>query len=94
MLYMGRLYMKENNAFLFVGNMPSFGCLLDDVLSISSEEWARYRDRRVGVAAGKTDTIPLIYDNKHRCPARKHFFQNPPPTPPICRYSYYGRSIV
>jgi hypothetical protein len=63
---MGRLYMKENNAFLFVGNMPSFGCLLDDVLSISSEEWVRYRDRRVGVAAGKTDTIPLIYDKKHR----------------------------
>lgn len=58
--------MKENNAFLFVGNMPSFKDLLDEVSSIPEEEWVRYMDRRVGVAAGKTDTIPLIYDKKHR----------------------------
>ena len=62
--------MKENNAFLFVGKMPSFKDLLDDVSSIPQEEWVRYRDRKVGIAAEKTDTIPLIYDNKHRIESR------------------------
>lgn len=60
--------MKENKAFLFVGNMPSFDNLLNDVLSLTQEDWSRYKKRKTagGAAAENTDTIPLVYDLKHR----------------------------
>ena len=58
--------MKENEAFLFVGDMPSFDCLLADVLSLTNEDWLKYGDRKIGSAAANTNTIPLIYDTQHR----------------------------
>ena len=60
--------MKENEAFFFVGNMPSFNGLLNEVLSLTQEDWLGYRKRKTagGVAAENTDTIPLMYDLKHR----------------------------
>jgi hypothetical protein len=60
--------MKENEAFLFIGNMPSFNELLDEVLSITHEDWSKYKERKNagGLAAENTDTIPLVYDTKHR----------------------------
>ena len=60
--------MKENNAFLFVGDMPLFHDLLNDVLSLTQKDWSEYRERKRvgGAAAENTDTIPLVYDLKHR----------------------------
>ena len=60
--------MKENEAFLLIGDMPSFGELLNDVLSLTQEDWVEYKKRKAagGVAAENTDTIPLVYDLKHR----------------------------
>lgn len=60
--------MKENEAFLFVGDMPSFDELLRDVLSLTPKDWLKYRERKKqgGAAAANTDTIPLIYDLRHR----------------------------
>ncbi len=60
--------MKENDSFLFVGNMPLFGELLDEVLSLTQKDWLSYKERKAagGAAAENTDTIPLIYDLKHR----------------------------
>jgi hypothetical protein len=60
--------MKENESFLFLGQMPLFNELLDEVLSLTDEEWTKYDDRKKtrGAASAKTDTIPLIYDLKHR----------------------------
>lgn len=68
MLSMERLDMKENNSFLFIGEMPSFGELLDDVLSLTQKDWLEYKKRKAagGAAAENTDTIPLVYDLKHR----------------------------
>jgi hypothetical protein len=60
--------MKEKEAFLFIGNMPSFDPLLSEVLSLTYEDWSKYRERKTagGLAAENTDTIPLVYDIKHR----------------------------
>lgn len=58
--------MKENEAFLFVGDMQSFDCLLADVLSLTNEDWLKYMDRKTGAASANTDTIPLVYDTQHR----------------------------
>ena len=60
--------MKENDAFFFIGNMPSFDGLLNEVLSLTQEDWLGYRKRKTagGAAAENTDTIPLVYDLKHR----------------------------
>lgn len=60
--------MKENNAFLFIGDMPSFAGLLGEVLDLSIEDWTKYTERKKtgGVASKTTDTIPLMYDTKHR----------------------------
>jgi hypothetical protein len=60
--------MKENDAFLFVGNMPSFNSLLNETLSLTPEDWKKYKERKAarGAAAENTDTIPLIYDIKQR----------------------------
>ena len=60
--------MKENNSFLLIGDMPSFGELLNEVLSLTQKDWMEYRKRKAagGVAAENTDTIPLVYDLKHR----------------------------
>lgn len=58
--------MKENEAFLFVGDMPLFDDLLNDVLSITPKDWLKYRDRKTGAASANTDTIPLVYDTKQR----------------------------
>ena len=65
---MGRLYVKENNSFLFVGEMPLFKDLLNDVLSLTQEECTYYKKRKSagGAAAENTDTIPLVYDLEHR----------------------------
>ena len=60
--------MKENEAFLYVGEMLLFDGLLKNVLSITQEDWLGYRKRKAagGAAAENTDTIPLMYDLKHR----------------------------
>jgi hypothetical protein len=65
---MGRLDMKENNSFLLIGDMPSFDELLNEVLSLTQKDWMEYKKRKAagGVAAENTDTIPLVYDLKHR----------------------------
>lgn len=72
MLYMGKLDMKENDSFLFVGKIPSFKELLDDVLSLTQKDWLDYKKRKLagGAAAENTDTIPLVYDLKHRIDSR------------------------
>ena len=59
--------MKENNSFLFIGNMPLFSELLDEVSSLTEKDWLSYKERKSagGAAAENTDTIPLIYDPKH-----------------------------
>lgn len=60
--------MKENQAFLYIEKMSSFNELLSDVLSLSSEDWSKYKERKKagGPAAYNTETIPLVYDTKHR----------------------------
>jgi hypothetical protein len=60
--------MKENEAFLFIGKMPLFDDLLNDVLSITPKDWLKYKERKKsgGVASYNTDTIPLMYDALHR----------------------------
>jgi aspartyl/asparaginyl beta-hydroxylase (cupin superfamily) len=69
---MGKLDMKENDSFLFVGKMPSFKELLDEVLSLTQKDWLDYKKRKLagGAAAENTDTIPLVYDLKHRINSR------------------------
>jgi quercetin dioxygenase-like cupin family protein len=69
---MGKLDMKENDSFLFIGKMPSFKELLDDVLSLTQKDWLDYKQRKSagGAAAENTDTIPLVYDLKHRIDSR------------------------
>jgi quercetin dioxygenase-like cupin family protein len=65
---MERLHMKENKAFQCIGEMPLFDKLLNDVLLLTEEDWTEYGDRKKtrGAASANTDTIPLIYDLKHR----------------------------
>jgi hypothetical protein len=65
---MGRLSMKENEAFSYIGKMPLFENLLKSVLSLTQEDWLGYKKRKTagGAAAENTDTIPLVYDLKHR----------------------------
>lgn len=48
--------------------MPAFEDLLDEVLSLGLEDWSSYTKRKTagGAAAENTDTIPLMYDVKHR----------------------------
>ena len=60
--------MKENDAFLFIGDMPSFDKLLNKTISLTPEDWKKYKERKAagGAAAEKTDTIPLVYDLKQR----------------------------
>lgn len=60
--------MKESKSFQFVGEMPMFDRLLEDVSSLTDEDWTEYDDRkkRRGAASINTDTIPLIYDTKQR----------------------------
>ena len=60
--------MKENNAFFFIGDMPSFAGLLNEVLNLTTEDWTRYTERKKtgGIASKNTHTIPLMYDKKHR----------------------------
>jgi hypothetical protein len=58
--------MRENQPFLFVGNMPSFDDLLGDVLSMTPRDWFKYKERKNtgGAASYNSDTIPLVYDTK------------------------------
>jgi aspartyl/asparaginyl beta-hydroxylase (cupin superfamily) len=60
--------MKENNAFFFVGYIPSFDDLLNEVLALTTKDWVAYTKRKIagGAAAENTETIPLVYDIKHR----------------------------
>lgn len=60
--------MKENDAFFFIGNIPSFKHLLNEVLELTLEDWVEYTKRKIagGAAAENTDTIPLMYDLEHR----------------------------
>ena len=60
--------MKENEAFQFIGNMPQFEDLLRDVLCLKDKDWSEYIERKRvgGLAAENTETIPLVYDTKHR----------------------------
>jgi hypothetical protein len=81
--------MKENNAFLFIGDMPSFAGLLDEVLVLTTEDWTKYTERKKtgGVASKTTETIPLMYDTKHRINS-KILHQN------YERFSMYIEEIV
>lgn len=60
--------MNENDAFFFVGYISSFDDLLNEVLSLTTKDWAAYTKRKMagGAAAENTETIPLVYDIKHR----------------------------
>ncbi len=60
--------MRENEPFLFLGEMSLFDNLLDEVLSLTDEDWTEYegRKKRRGAASAITDTIPLFYDVKQR----------------------------
>jgi len=60
--------MKENEAFQFIGDMPSFDDLLGEVISLTPEDWFEYQERKKigGAAGGNTDTIPLVYDVKQK----------------------------
>jgi aspartyl/asparaginyl beta-hydroxylase (cupin superfamily) len=58
--------MKENQAFTYFGVIPNFDVLLHKVLSIEESQWTLFKERKSGVAAEKTDTIPLVYDTKTR----------------------------
>lgn len=60
--------MKENEPFLFLGEMSLFDNLLDEVLSLTDEDWTEYegRKKRRGAASAVTDTIPLFYDVRQR----------------------------
>lgn len=48
--------------------MPQFENLLKSVTSLTQEDWLGYKKRKAagGAAAENTDTIPLMYDLKHR----------------------------
>jgi len=65
---LGRVEYEKNEAFLFLGYMPSFDDLLKEVLSLTQEDWSKYKDRKKtgGAASYNSDTIPLMYDLKHR----------------------------
>ena len=56
--------MKENQPFTYFGQLPNFNSLLNKVLSLNEPQWLSYKQRKTGVAAEKTDTIPLVYDKK------------------------------
>ncbi len=56
--------MKENQPFLYCGKLPNFQALLNKVLLLDDSQWFSFRERKSGVAAEKTDTIPLVYDKK------------------------------
>ena len=64
--------MKEKTGFQFIGEMPLFDKLLSEVLSLTDKDWTEYEDRKKtrGAASANTDTIPLIYDLKHRINSR------------------------
>lgn len=56
--------MKENQPFIYCGKLPNFEALLNKVLLLDDSQWFSFRERKSGVAAEKTDTIPLVYDKK------------------------------
>ena len=60
--------MKENEAFRYIGDIPLFERLLNDVLSLTLEDWSKYKQRKMtkSVATINADTIPLIYDEMHQ----------------------------
>jgi aspartyl/asparaginyl beta-hydroxylase (cupin superfamily) len=58
--------MKENQPFTYFGNLPDFNGLVSKVLSLNESQWTSFKERNSGVAAEKTDTIPLVYDKKIR----------------------------
>jgi len=62
--------MKENQPFLYCGKLPNFDFLLNEVLSLNEYQWVLFKERKSGVAAEKTDTIPLVYDKKIKLGSR------------------------
>jgi len=58
--------MKENQPFTYFGKLPIFSSLLSKVSLLEEHQWISFKQRNSGVAAEKTDTIPLIYDKKIR----------------------------
>lgn len=56
--------MKENNPFTYFGKLSNFDSLLNEVLLLNESQWVLFKERKSGVAAEKTDTIPLVYDKK------------------------------
>jgi quercetin dioxygenase-like cupin family protein len=57
--------MKESQPFIYLGKLPNFEELLLSVSFLTDEDWVSYSGRRKGIAAEKSDTIPLMYDKKH-----------------------------
>ena len=55
----------EEFSFKFLGNMPSFESILEIVGRIDEKGWIEYSDRKRfgGIAAEKTDTVPIIYNH-------------------------------
>lgn len=62
------VFMKESKAFQFIDTMTLFENLLNDVSSITNEDWVKNKERKMngGAAASNTDTIPLMYDLTQR----------------------------
>jgi hypothetical protein len=57
--------MNEDFCFKLIGKMPSFDEVLSIVKDFDEAKWSLYKDRknRGGIAAEKSDTIPLLYNS-------------------------------
>lgn len=54
--------MEESFSFLELGRMPQFDELRTAVLSFSEQDWSTYINRKSGIAAENSQTIPLLHD--------------------------------
>jgi aspartyl/asparaginyl beta-hydroxylase (cupin superfamily) len=54
--------MEESFSFLYLGPMPQFDELRSAVSSFTDSDWREYLDRKSGIAAEKSQTIPLLHD--------------------------------
>ncbi|NDD25395.1 MAG: aspartyl/asparaginyl beta-hydroxylase domain-containing protein [Actinobacteria bacterium] len=54
--------MEESFSFLELGPMPEFDELRAAVLSFSEKDWVEYINRKSGIAAENSQTIPLLHD--------------------------------
>jgi hypothetical protein len=57
--------MKENSPFTYLGQMENFHSIYEKVSLFTEPDWVKYSERKVGIAAENSDTIPLMYDPKN-----------------------------